>query len=343
MAKTKFVPRPSRPPHRSHNRALPEPQAPGYVIGIDIGATNMRVALANTNGAVLGKWSASTKLTSSPKMVIREIRTGVNYLLQQASVPRSSLLAVAAGAPGITDGEAGVVIATSFLKGWMNVPFVRLLGSALHVPAAVENDVKLAAIGEHWMGSARGNGNFVFLAIGTGIAAGIFINGQLVRGKNCTAGEVGYMVVPGTSEAPVKQGMPGSLESVIGGDGIGTQWLRACNGTHSSQPQDLSATDIFAHAVSGDRVAKTVLDHSARILAYAVYNISVVLNTSLFVLGGGIGMSAPLLQATRKILTQYDEPALPRLIASKLGQDAQLMGAIRLALDKAQSHATLKN
>jgi glucokinase len=151
------------------------------------------------------------------------------------------------------------------------------------------------------------------------------------------------MVVPGTSEAPVKQGMPGSLESVIGGDGIGTQWLRACNGTHSSQSQDLSATDIFAHAVSGDRVAKTVLDHSARILAYAVYNISVVLNTSLFVLGGGIGMSAPLLHATRKILKQYDEPALPRLIASKLGQDAQLMGAIRLALDKAQFHATLKN
>jgi glucokinase len=73
-----------------------------------------------------------------------------------------------------------------------------------------------------------------------------------------------------------------------------------------------------------------------------VYNISVVLNTSLFVLGGGIGMSAPLLHATHKILKQYDEPALPRLIASKLGQDAQLMGAIRLALDKAQSHATLK-
>jgi glucokinase len=64
----------------------------------------------------------------------------------------------------------------------------------------------------------------------------------------------------------------------------------------------------------------------------------VVLNTSLFVLGGGIGMSAPLLRATRKILKQYDEPVLPRLTTGKLGQDAQLMGAIRLALDKANSH-----
>jgi predicted NBD/HSP70 family sugar kinase len=342
MAKNKFAPRPSRPSHRSHNRSLTKPFGAGHLIGIDIGASNLRVALANTKGEVLAKWSTSTNRTSSPKMVIQQIRTGVNHLLQQASVPHSCLLAVAAGAPGITDGEAGVVIATSFLKGWKSVPFAHLLESALHVPAAVENDVKLAAIGEHWMGSARGNGNFVFLALGTGIAAGIFVNGQLVRGKNCSAGEVGYMVVPGTSEAPVKRGMPGSLESVIGGDGIGTQWLRAGNGRHNSEPQDLTATEIFAHAASGNRFARSVLEHSARILAYAVYNISVVLNTSLFVLGGGVGMSAPLLHATRKILKQYDEPALPKLITSKLGQDAQLMGAIRLALDKAESHTKLK-
>ncbi|HEY1467978.1 MAG TPA: ROK family protein [Candidatus Acidoferrum sp.] len=338
MAKTKSAPRSSRPSYRSHHSVLTELRAAGYVIGIDIGATTMRVALANMKGTVLAKWSASTKRTSSPQMVIQKIRTGVNHLLRQASIPRRSLLAVAAGAPGITDGEAGIVIATSFLKGWRNVRFARLLESALHVPAAVENDVKLAAIGEHWKGSARGNGNFVFLALGTGIAAGIFVNGQLVRGDNFAAGEVGYMVVPGTSEAPVKRGMPGSLESVIGGDGIGTQWLHACNGTHDSRPRLFTPTEIFDHAVSGDRSARSVLAHSARILAYAVYNISVVLNTSLFVLGGGIGMSAPLLRATRKILKQYDEPVLPRLTTGKLGQDAQLMGAIRLALDKANSH-----
>jgi len=333
MAKNKFA------SHRPRNRVSTKPHGPGHVIGIDIGASNLRVALANTKGEVLLKWSTSTKRISSPKMVIRQIRTGVNHLLQQACVPRSSLLAVAAGAPGITDGETGIVFATSFLKGWKNVRLADLLRSALHVPAAVENDVKLAAIGEHWMGSARGNRNFVFLAIGTGIAAGIFVNGQLVRGKNCAAGEVGYMVVPGTPEAPVKRGMPGSLESVIGGGGIGTQWLRARNGKYNSPLQNLTASEIFDHAVSGDRVARTVLDHSARILAYAVYNISVVLNTSLFVLGGGVGMSVPLLHAARKILKQYDEPVLPKLITSRLGQDAQLMGAIRLALDKAESRA----
>ena len=108
MAKNKFAPRTSPPSRRSHNNPV------GHVIGIDIGATNMRIALADTNGTVLAKWATSTKRTSSPKMVIQQIRTGVNHLFRRASVPRGSLLAVAAGAPGITDGDAGIVFATSF-------------------------------------------------------------------------------------------------------------------------------------------------------------------------------------------------------------------------------------
>ncbi len=326
---------PSSPSSRRNSRQ-------GHVVGVDIGASNLRIALADRKGRVLGRWFASTKRTSSPKMVIQQIRTGVNHLLQQHSVPRSSLLAVAAGAPGITDSEAGVVFATSYLRGWKNVKFTRLLRAALHVPAAVENDVKLAAIGEHWLGAARANGNFVFLAIGTGIAAGIFVNGQLVRGKNCAAGEVGYMVVPGTSEAPVKRHMPGALESAIGGHGIQQQWQRALGKNGTPLSPDLTATEIFLRAANGDRVAQGVLEHSARILAYAVYNLCVTLNSSLFVLGGGVGMSTPLLHATRRILGQYDEPVLPKVTSSALGQDAQLMGAIRLALDTATLHANSK-
>src|SRR6516165_3369861 len=139
MAKNKFAsPRP-------RNRALKKPDGAGHVIGVDIGGTNLRVALANSNGEVLFKWSTSTRRISSPQMVIQQIRAGVNQLLQHACVPRSSLLAAAAGAPGITDGETGIVFATSFLKGWKNVRLADLLRSALHVPAAVENDVKLAA------------------------------------------------------------------------------------------------------------------------------------------------------------------------------------------------------
>jgi glucokinase len=313
----------------------------GHVVGVDIGASNLRIALADMNGAVLGKWSASTRKTSSPDMVIEQIRKGVQYLLQHAALPRRSLLAIAAGAPGITNGDAGVVTATSYLRGWKDVRLRSLLESALRIPATVENDVRMAAIGENWRGAARGIGNFVFLALGTGIAAGVFANGRLIYGADWTAGEIGYMHVPGGPEEATKPRDPGSLESVIGGEGIQQQWLHGCSGTGVRVTGDLSATEIFDRARAGDELAERILNRSAKMLAYAVYNISLVLNCSLFVLGGGVGMSEPLLDSTRRFLEAYSEPVRPKLTVSSLGPDAQLMGAIRLALDKADSRIGL--
>ena len=267
-------------------------------------------------------------------MVVAQIEQGVDCLLWQSFSSRRALLSVAAGAPGITDPEAGVVLATSFLKGWKDVPLRQLLQTSLGVPASVENDVRMAALGEHWMGAARGVDDFVFLAIGTGIAAGVFANGKLIHGTNWTAGEVGYMHVPHATEEPARPGEPGSLESIIGGDGIRRQWSNAC--PDNPNPQSLTATEIFARATNGDPLAKRVLEHSALLLAYAVYNISLVLNSTLFVLGGGIGASMPLCDATKRILQQYNEPSRPKLVISSLGTDAQLMGAIRLALTTAK-------
>jgi len=308
----------------------------GLVVGVDIGGTNLRLALADLQGNILGRWKASTKATSSTDHVILQIKKGMGSLLRRFSSSRRSLLAVAAGVPGVTNPKTGMVLATSYLRGWKNVAFQHLLESALGVPAAIENDVRMAAIGEHWKGEARGVQDFVFLAIGTGIAAGIFANGKLVHGANFAAGEVGYMYVPGGTEEPVSPGAPGSLESAIGGDGVRQQWERVCPA--DGFPQNLPATQILSRASAGDSLAKPVLDRSAQLLAYAIYNISLVLNSSLFVLGGGVGVSEPLRAATEGVLNRYSEPSLPKLVISSLGTDAQLMGAIRLAITIAKTH-----
>ena len=190
----------------------------------------------------------------------------------------------------------------------------------------MENDVRIAAIGEHWSGSARGVQNFVFLAIGTGIAAGIFVDGKLLHGPDWAAGEVGYMHVPGAPEEPAERGAPGSLERAIGGEGIRQQWRRCCLDAGASPSRDLSATEIFALATAGDAQAANVLNRSAQMLGCAVYNISLVLNEYLFVLGGGVGMSELLRDATQRFLDRYTEPTPPKLIISSLGQDAQADG-----------------
>jgi glucokinase len=178
--------------------------------------------------------------------------------------------------------------------------------------------------------------DFVFLALGTGIAAGIVANGELIHGANFTAGEVGYMYVPGSTERPAKPGEPGALESMLGGDGIRQEWERLC--LPDRKLQKLTATQIFDLAAT-DPLAKSVLDRSAQLLAYAVYNIALVLNTPYFVLGGGIGVSVPLRDATDRVLSRYEEPVCPKLVISRLGTDAQIMGAIRLALNTAERRA----
>ncbi len=310
-----------------------------YVVGIDIGATNLRLALADLTGAIAAKWSSSTAGVRNAEAVVELIRGGVENLLQQVSAPPHTLKAVAAGAPGITDVDAGIVIATSYLMGWRNVPLRMLLEQALNAPAIVDNDVNLAAVGESWAGAAQGVSDFVFLAIGTGVGASIVLNGSPFRGTTWAAGEIGYMLVPDTADDAVDHGEPGALESLIGGEGIKEQWQTLWSAKKTSLPKDLTATQIFDHAHAGDALAQAILQRTARILSRAIYNVTLVLNCPLFVLGGGVGVHPGLLRATQAMLEQLKMRSQPKLTLSDLGTDAQLMGALRLALDLAGSRS----
>jgi glucokinase len=324
--------------------APPDPVATAeidYVVGIDIGATNLRLALADMTGAVVAKWGSSTVGLRGAEAVVELIRGGVENLLQQVSAPGHALKAIAAGAPGVTDVDAGIVIATSYLMGWRNVPLRMLLERALHAPAVVDNDVNLAAIGESWAGAAKEVNDFVFLAIGTGVGASIVLNGMPFRGTTWAAGEIGYMLVPDIADNAVNHGEPGALENFIGGEGIKAQWQSLWRAENTSLPKDLTATEIFDHAEAGDPLAQTILQQTARILSRAIFNVTLVLNCPLFVLGGGVGVHPVLRLATQRMIEQLNMRSQPQLTCSALGTDAQLMGAIRAALDLSHSHATL--
>jgi glucokinase len=338
--------------NRSHKIASPAEQQPGssiiaaqhdisavkdagYVAGIDIGGTNLRIALADMTGIVVAKWSSSTVGIGGPEGVISLVTHGVHELLKRVSAPRGALTAVAAGAPGITDVDSGIVIATSYLMGWRHVPLRALLEDGLGAPVMVDNDVNLAAVGEHWLGAAQGVRDFVFIGIGTGVGASIVLNGAPFRGPGWAAGEIGYMLLPGSPEIDRNPGEPGPLESVIGGEGIKAQWRSLCQHKISTLPKDLAATQIFDHALAGDPLAQAVLERTARMLAHTIYNTHLILNCPLFVLGGGVGIHSALRNATEDMLTRLNMRGQPQLATSTLGVDAQMMGALRQALDVA--------
>jgi glucokinase len=309
----------------------------GYVVGADIGGTSLRLALAGTDGKVVAKWKVSTAGIRDPHVVVDLIHQGVEELLQKNRIERGLLRAVAAGAPGVTDVDEGIVIATSYLMGWRDVPLRALLEARLGVPAAVENDVNTAAIAEYHIGVAQGVRDFVFIAVGTGIGAGIVLNGRLFHGMDWSAGEIGYLLVPGTSVKPVERGEPGALESIVGGEGIKAQWRSAWREDLTQLPRELVATEVFDHAAAGDVLAQSILHKSAQTLAYAIYNLAVVLNCPLFVLGGSVGLHPVFWKATQEVLESRDKRVQPKLLRSTLGPDAQVNGSVWLAIEAAAS------
>ena len=128
---------------------------------------------------------------------------------------------------------------------------------------------------------------------------------------------------------------------MIGGEGIRTQWQKQWSAERTSLARELNATEIFDYALKGDSEAQTILRQSATMLAQAIYNISLILNCPLVVLGGSVGMHPALCDATREILNQWDLQGVPRLTVSSLGADAQLQGAVRVALDLVDGQRTL--
>lgn len=303
----------------------------GFVVGVDIGGSAVRVALADLDGNVLGKLSLPIQNRGTPRRVVSMIRAGTLRLQQRNRIPRRKLVGIVVGAPGITNPGTGLVHSAPHLTAWKDVPLPQMVSTSLGIPAAIENDANLAALGEGWRGTAHSVPDFVFIAIGAGVGAGIVLNGRLYHGADWAAGEIGYVMVPGTRSGPLDLLQPGPLESVIGGPGIEEAWRRG-NGHH----RVLHATEILDMAETGDRLARSILDRIARVVAESVLSMSMLLNPRLVVLGGRIGTHRALFEATERIVDRSRVPK-PRLAMSALGQDAQLLGAVWLATRRAEA------
>lgn len=304
----------------------------GSVIGVDIGGSAVRLALADLSGTILHRWNSPLQTNRTPRFVTDMIAVGVDELRQQMGSSAKNLLAIAVGAPGITDVRSGRVLSAPNLSMWQDVPLRDILRDKTGLPVTVENDVNLAALGESFCGVAKDFRDFVFLAVGTGVGAGIVINGHLHHGADYSAGEIGYMLLPDLPSESLAINRLGALESVIGGTAIENEWRRMVGEARAA-----SCSEIFARASEGNKKACALLERTARHLACAITNLSLILDTSLVVLGGGVGSNPVLLEATRKFI-EKNQFARPELVISKLGVEAQLRGAVHLALQLAEAH-----
>ena len=319
-----------RPP-----RLLRFNQAYGYAVGVDIAESRIRVGIADLAGEMAGESWVEAGEKSWPMAVVEQVASAVGELRESLRIPAKRLLAMGGAVPGITDVDAGTVVAVPTMQGWENVPLGRLLEEKIRVPVTVENDVNMAALGEHWHGAARGERNFVFVHIGRGVGAGLFIDGQLHHGPEWTAGEIGYLLVASSGIQAVRKSQGGALERVIGTCGIERQWSDLAARAGAS-PEPLRAVEVLDRAAAGDPVAQQVLDSVSQTVAMVCSHLSLILNCSLIVFGGELGVHPALLQAVGALLGAHDF-AHPRLTATQLGVKAELHGAVRLALESAEA------
>jgi glucokinase len=303
------------------------------VAAIDLGGSHFTAALADGRGQLLGRATSPIRGDEGAEPILAMIANAAEALLKERGRPREDLRAAGLAVPGLVDHERGVAVLASNLAGWMNVPVAEIVGRRLSVPAQVENDVNLAALGEMWRGAGRGCRHLLLVAPGTGIGAGVIIDGRLYRGAHHAAGEIGYSC-PGPEHLEADYGLLGRLEALASGPGL---LQRARERLGERLPADATARDIFEMARAGDAEAIALCEETATLIGIAVANAVAVLDPERVVFGGGLSQAGELLLGRVREVVYRIVPVRPEIVASALGEDAQLYGAVLMALEAAGS------
>lgn len=306
----------------------------GSVAGVEIGPDFLSFLLADLDGRELRRARVALPWHSSkPAAVCAQIAREVRNLLRKEKQASDQLLGLLVGVPAIVDLKSGTVLSLSILKGWKNVPFATMLRRELKCEVMVDNDTNLAAHGEYYRGAAQGEANFVFITIGEGVGAGIFLDGRIYRGSQWSAGEIGYLRVPHISrDRPTIHGY-GRLEKVLGAPGILRSW-RSGRNRGRAHPKVSRATEVFDLAAAGNAQAKKILHQRATILSDVILDLALILNPNLVLLGGEVGSHARLLQEVNALL-KGSEFALVRVRLGALGSSAVLWGGVCTAMESA--------
>ena len=300
----------------------PVPEA-ALMLGFDLGVHFLRGAVCDLTGAVRAREDVELH-TPGAETALDTIPALRESLLATAGLTDQPVDGVVVGVPGVVLAGGGIALATN-VPGLEGRDFADELARRLDLPVTIENDINLAALGEQWLGIARGVADFVFISVGTGLGAGLVLRGELHRGHNGAAGELDYAL---GSLGPELDPCAGAVVALAEG-------LRADRAVDSSLDAPFDARGLFAAARVGDELGRSVVAETARRIALHVAPIAGVADVGLVVLGGGIGANGDLLlEPVRGLLREW-LPYPPRVEVSSLGDGAALMGALSVGLRSA--------
>ncbi len=321
----------STPPPDRAPAAGARPPRP-FRVGVDIGGSKIAVLVVDADDAV-GARRLVAAASAVPDEAIAQIAAVIREAVAEAGATLADVAAVGLGVPGRVDTATGDVTFAVNL-GWQHLPLGRRLEDALGVRCVVENDVRAAAVGLHEGQTFGASDDLVFLGIGTGISAGVILDGRLHRGVRGLAGEIGHVVLD-PDGATCACGLRGCFETIAAGAGIARAAREAVEAATVSgiQPTTLAAladptaADVFAAAAAGDEAAARIVNRAADAIARMVHELVLAYDVELVVIGGGISRAGdPLLQ---RVKAGLDRIGAPSAFAAELlaETDVRLVGA----------------
>lgn len=316
--------------------------APKPFVGIDLGGTNMQLGVVSADFKMLSRAKRKTKADEGRDEVVNRLVAGIEEACAEGKIAVSDLGGVGIAAPGAVDPGKGVVLEAVNLR-WDDVPLADILSRKLKLRVYLDNDVNAAVYGENRLGAGKDSRHLLGVWVGTGIGAGLILNGELYYGCALTAGEIGHTILlPGNPRGSR------SLEHNCSRTAVAERLTRLVRANHKTMLIDEMEgdfTNVKSKALgrcyaAGDKLVCEVIDTAADLLGVAVANAATLLSLQRVVLGGGLteAIGKPFVERVQKAAREYVFPDVLRkldVVASQLEDDAGVYGAAMLAMQRA--------
>ena len=309
-----------------------------YAFGIDLGGTTAKIGLFTTSGALLEKWEVPTDTSNAGEHILENLAAAILGKMKEQSIDPEQVEGVGIGVPGPVQNASVVPIVCANLGGWgeLNVS-ARLSGLLDGLKVLVGNDANVAALGEIWMGAAKGCSSAVMVTLGTGVGGGVIVNNHVIDGTHGAGGEIGHITVNRHETAVCGCGKKGCLEQYSSATGV-VRCMKKLLDENPDTPcvlrgTDFVAKDVFDAARSGDALAAREVDEMADTLGMALASIAATVDPEAFLVGGGVSRAGEVLFAP--LTRHFKEYAFPScretpIKQASLGNDAGIYGAVRL-------------
>ena len=309
-----------------------------YAFGIDLGGTTAKIGLFTTSGALLEKWEVATDTSNAGEHILENLAAAVLGKMKEKSIQPEQVEGVGIGVPGPVLDSSIVPIVCANLGGWgeRNVS-AQLSGLLDGLKVLVGNDANVAALGEIWMGAAKGAKNAVMVTLGTGVGGGVVVNGKVIDGVHGAGGDIGHITVNRHETAVCGCGKRGCLEQYSSATGV-VRCMKKLLDENPDTPcvlrgTEFAAKDVFDAARNGDALAAREVDEMSDTLGMALANIASTVDPEAFLVGGGVARAGDVLFAPlNKHFQEYAFKSCREtpIKQASLGNDAGIYGAVRL-------------